>query len=161
MFLSSKEFEANSDLSGNLYGSGPVLNAYMLDQAANEFYNSLQTPTVRLVTTVNTKRIGAQNQDVAVMVNASEVTKAETLTIRDIFAFLKQEPAQHRRVYKYEFVRKAYVVISDPIVARHVLGGNTFSDKGVLAEIFQPIMGKGFETPAPSPFPTGVPGRGV
>ncbi|WZZ79151.1 hypothetical protein YC2023_099723 [Brassica napus] len=77
------------------------------------------------------------------MVNASEVTKAETLTIRDIFAFLKQEPDQHTRVYKYEFVRKAYVVISDPIVARHVLGGNTFSDKGVLAEIFQPIMGKG------------------
>ncbi|KAG2256130.1 hypothetical protein Bca52824_075424 [Brassica carinata] len=97
MFLSSKEFEANSDLSGNLYGSGgPVLNAYMLDQAANEFYNSLQTPTVRLVTTVNTKRIGAQNQEVAVMVNASEVTKAVTLTIRDIFAFLKQEPAQIR-----------------------------------------------------------------
>ena len=28
------------------------------------------------------------------MVNASEVTKAETLTIRDIFAFLKQEPDQ-------------------------------------------------------------------
>ncbi|KAG2276415.1 hypothetical protein Bca52824_058970 [Brassica carinata] len=168
---------------------------------ANEFYNSLQTPTVSLVTTVNTKRIGgskicfksAQNQDVAVMVNASEVTKAETLTIRDKFAFLKPEPAQlvdvskiwereckriwctyyisnmktvgepvficstklppvlfrdifhlkHRVVYKYEFVRKAYVVISDSIVARHVLGENTFSDKGVLAEILQQIMGKG------------------
>ena len=42
---------------------------------------------------------------------------------RDIFHL------KHTRVYKYEFVRKAYVVISDPIVARHVLGGNTFSDK--------------------------------
>ncbi|CAN7139782.1 unnamed protein product [Brassica rapa subsp. narinosa] len=28
------------------------------------------------------------------MVNASEVTKVKTLTIRETFAFLKQEPAQ-------------------------------------------------------------------
>ena len=36
----------------------------------------------------------AQNQGVAAMVNASEVTKVKTLTIREIFAFLKQEQAQ-------------------------------------------------------------------
>ena len=42
--------------------SGPVLNLYLRDHAANEFYrkftDSLQTPTDLLVTTVNTKRIG-------------------------------------------------------------------------------------------------------
>ncbi|CAF1927859.1 hypothetical protein YC2023_058700 [Brassica napus] len=121
-----------------LMNSGHVLNVYLWDRDANEFYHkftdSLQTPTDPLVTTVNTKRIGvnaplgscpylefllrtmclrplsiyfglypsdskicfrlAQNQGVAAMVNASEVTKVKTLTIREIFAFLKQEQAQ-------------------------------------------------------------------
>ncbi|WZZ21114.1 hypothetical protein YC2023_122501 [Brassica napus] len=63
---------------------GRIMNAYLLDQPANESYKSLQTTT----------DLSAQNQDVAVMVNASEVTKVKTLTIRETFAFLKQEPAQ-------------------------------------------------------------------
>ncbi|KAF3537248.1 hypothetical protein F2Q69_00023823 [Brassica cretica] len=46
------------------------------------------------------------------------------------------------RVYKLAFCPKAFVVISDPIVARHVLRENAFSyDKGVLSEILEPIMG--------------------
>nr|VDD62010.1 unnamed protein product [Brassica oleracea] len=46
------------------------------------------------------------------------------------------------RVYKLAFGPKAFVVISDPIVARHVLRENAFSyDKGVLSEILEPIMG--------------------
>ncbi|CAF1738350.1 unnamed protein product [Brassica oleracea var. botrytis] len=150
MLLSSKEFEANSYLS--------VALSCWIRLPANEFYNSLQTPTVSLVTTVNTKRIGgskicfksAQNQDVAVMVNASEVTKAETLTIRDKFAFLKPEPAQLvdvSKIWERECKRIwcTYYIsnMKNSIVARHVLGENTFSDKGVLAEILQQIMGKG------------------
>ncbi|KAF3502201.1 hypothetical protein F2Q69_00041903 [Brassica cretica] len=92
----------------------------------------------------------AQNQDVAVMVNASEVTKAETLTIRDKFAFLKPEPAQLvdvSKIWERECKRIwcTYYIsnMKNSIVARHVLGENTFSDKGVLAEILQQIMGKG------------------
>ncbi|CAN6859263.1 unnamed protein product [Brassica oleracea] len=148
MFLSYKEFEVNSDLS--------VALSCWIRLPANEFYNSLQTPTVRLVTTLGTlsdSKIcfkSAQNQDVAVMVNASEVTKAETLTFRDIFAFLKQEPAQLvdvPKIWERECKRIwcTYYIsnMKNPIVARHVLGENTFSDKGVLAEILQPIMGKG------------------
>ncbi|XP_010495892.1 PREDICTED: cytochrome P450 97B3, chloroplastic [Camelina sativa] len=51
---------------------------------------------------------------------------------------------EHGGVYKLAFGPKAFVVISDPIVARHVLRENAFSyDKGVLAEILEPIMGKG------------------
>ncbi|KAL0912278.1 hypothetical protein M5K25_018240 [Dendrobium thyrsiflorum] len=47
-------------------------------------------------------------------------------------------------VYKLAFGPKSFVVISDPSVARHILRENTFSyDKGVLADILEPIMGKG------------------
>ncbi|KAL6629932.1 hypothetical protein ACP70R_029697 [Stipagrostis hirtigluma subsp. patula] len=51
---------------------------------------------------------------------------------------------QHGSVYKLAFGPKSFVVVSDPIVARHILRENAFCyDKGVLAEILKPIMGKG------------------
>jgi len=47
-------------------------------------------------------------------------------------------------VYKLAFGPKAFVVVSDPVVVRHLLRDNAFNyDKGVLAEILEPIMGKG------------------
>ncbi|KAK9809041.1 hypothetical protein WJX72_008327 [[Myrmecia] bisecta] len=47
-------------------------------------------------------------------------------------------------VYKLAFGPKAFIVVSDPIVVRHLLKENAFNyDKGVLAEILEPIMGKG------------------
>jgi len=47
-------------------------------------------------------------------------------------------------VYKLVFGPKAFVVISDPVVVRHLLKENAMNyDKGVLAEILEPIMGKG------------------
>ncbi|KAG0503690.1 hypothetical protein HPP92_003762 [Vanilla planifolia] len=47
-------------------------------------------------------------------------------------------------VYKLAFGPKSFVVVSDPVVARHILRENAFSyDKGVLADILEPIMGKG------------------
>ncbi|EFN52906.1 hypothetical protein CHLNCDRAFT_138471 [Chlorella variabilis] len=47
-------------------------------------------------------------------------------------------------VFKLEFGPKAFIVISDPLVVRHLLKENyTNYDKGVLAEILEPIMGKG------------------
>jgi cytochrome P450 family 97 subfamily B polypeptide 3 len=47
-------------------------------------------------------------------------------------------------VYKLVFGPKAFIVISDPVVVRHLLRENAFNyDKGVLAEILEPIMGKG------------------
>ncbi|GBF92821.1 cytochrome P450 chloroplastic [Raphidocelis subcapitata] len=47
-------------------------------------------------------------------------------------------------VYKLVFGPKAFVVVSDPVVVRHILKENAFNyDKGVLAEILEPIMGKG------------------
>ncbi|KAH9571391.1 hypothetical protein CY35_02G092800 [Sphagnum magellanicum] len=51
---------------------------------------------------------------------------------------------EHGPVYKLAFGPKAFVVVSDPIVARHILRENAFGyDKGVLADILEPIMGKG------------------
>ncbi|KXZ42239.1 hypothetical protein GPECTOR_176g220 [Gonium pectorale] len=47
-------------------------------------------------------------------------------------------------VYKLVFGPKAFIVVSDPVVVRHILKENAFNyDKGVLAEILEPIMGKG------------------
>ena len=46
--------------------------------------------------------------------------------------------------YKLCFGPKSFLVISDPIQAKHILrDANTQYDKGVLAEILKPIMGKG------------------
>uniref|UniRef100_A0A0D3D5T1 Replication protein A 70 kDa DNA-binding subunit B/D first OB fold domain-containing protein n=1 Tax=Brassica oleracea var. oleracea TaxID=109376 RepID=A0A0D3D5T1_BRAOL len=110
-FHSYEDFEANCDIKGDLYDvvghmklvnghtlierptpdelivcSGPVMKLYLWDQAAADFckkFNSYDnTPTVLLVTAVNTKRLG----DV--------VTKRETLTIADIFSYMKQESAK-------------------------------------------------------------------
>lgn len=47
-------------------------------------------------------------------------------------------------VYKLVFGPKAFIVVSDPVVVKHILKDNAFNyDKGVLAEILEPIMGKG------------------
>lgn len=63
---------------------------------------------------------------------------------RPLFFALYDWFMQHGPVYKLAFGPKAFVVVSDPIVARHILRENTFSyDKGVLADILEPIMGKG------------------
>ena len=43
--------------------------------------------------------------------------------------------------YKLCFGPKSFLVISDPVQARHILrDANTNYDKGVLAEILEPIM---------------------
>ncbi|KAJ3679282.1 hypothetical protein LUZ60_017293 [Juncus effusus] len=63
---------------------------------------------------------------------------------RPLFFSLYDWFIEHGSVYKLAFGPKAFVVVSDPIVARHILRENAFSyDKGVLAEILKPIMGKG------------------
>ncbi|CAF2075510.1 unnamed protein product [Brassica oleracea var. botrytis] len=106
---------------------GPVMKLYLWDQAATDFckkFNSCaNTPTVLLVTTVNTKRLGGtlaltsmsstrvfmdydvqptkdyftwlgSNPEIAKQVSAEVVTKRETLTIADIFSYMTQESAK-------------------------------------------------------------------
>ncbi|XP_031500307.1 cytochrome P450 97B2, chloroplastic [Nymphaea colorata] len=63
---------------------------------------------------------------------------------RPLFFALFDWFIQYGPVYKLAFGPKSFVVVSDPIVARHILKENAFSyDKGVLADILEPIMGKG------------------
>ncbi|XP_028126789.1 cytochrome P450 97B2, chloroplastic isoform X1 [Camellia sinensis] len=63
---------------------------------------------------------------------------------RPLFLALYDWFLEHGSVYKLAFGPKAFVVVSDPIVVRHILRENAFSyDKGVLADILEPIMGKG------------------
>ncbi|XVF81658.1 hypothetical protein PTKIN_Ptkin15bG0173000 [Pterospermum kingtungense] len=69
---------------------------------------------------------------------------ASDLFGRPFFFSLYDWFLEHGSVYKLAFGPKAFVVVSDPIVARHILRENAFSfDKGVLADILEPIMGKG------------------
>ncbi|KAH0905671.1 hypothetical protein HID58_037498 [Brassica napus] len=106
---------------------GPVMKLYLWDQAATDFckkFNSCEnTPTVLLVTIVNTKRLGGtlalssmsstrvfmdydvqqtrdyftwlgSNPKIANQVSADVITKRETLTIADIFSYMTQESAK-------------------------------------------------------------------
>jgi len=46
--------------------------------------------------------------------------------------------------FKLCFGPKSFLVVSDPVQARHILStNNKLYDKGILAEILEPIMGKG------------------
>ncbi|CAN7054435.1 unnamed protein product [Brassica oleracea var. botrytis] len=102
---------------------GPVMKLYLWDHAAKDFCKKFKsyknTPTVLLVTTVNTKSLGGNfaltsmsssrvfmdydvqptidylgwlgsNPQSAECVNAEVVTKRETLTIAEIFDYIKQ-----------------------------------------------------------------------
>uniref|UniRef100_A0A0D3CQD8 Uncharacterized protein n=2 Tax=Brassica oleracea TaxID=3712 RepID=A0A0D3CQD8_BRAOL len=102
---------------------GPVMKLYLWDQAARDFCKKFKsyenTPTVLLVTTVNTKSLGgtlaltsvssshvfmdydvqptinyfdwlSSNPQCAERVDAEVVTKRETLTIGEIFSYIKQ-----------------------------------------------------------------------
>ncbi|KAL6137122.1 hypothetical protein ACLB2K_062417 [Fragaria x ananassa] len=77
---------------------------------------------------------------------------------RPLFFSLYDWFIEHGSVYKLAFGPKAFVVVADPIVARHILRENAFATyifvlsnyfwiqtlaSGVLADILEPIMGKG------------------
>ncbi|KAL0760873.1 hypothetical protein Bca101_077023 [Brassica carinata] len=94
---------------------GPVMKLYLWDNAASDFcvkfksYGS--TPSVLLVTTVNPKHLGvfmdsdvqpsrdylgwlSSNSDIANKINAEVITKPETATLEELFAYIKQETAK-------------------------------------------------------------------
>ncbi|CAF2155056.1 unnamed protein product [Brassica napus] len=106
---------------------GPVMKLYLWDQAATDFCKKFKsyenTPTVLLVTAVNTKRLGGnlalssmsptrvfmdydvqptidyfkrspRTVEIAKQVSAEVVTKRETMTISDIFSYMTLESAK-------------------------------------------------------------------
>jgi len=61
-----------------------------------------------------------------------------------MFIGLQRYAQNYGSPYKLCFGPKSFLVISDPVQAKHVLrDANTNYDKGLLAEILEPIMGKG------------------
>ncbi|CAN6813237.1 unnamed protein product [Brassica oleracea] len=91
---------------------GPVMKLYLWDKAASDFCEKFKsygsTPRVLLVTTVNPKDLGvfmdndvqpsrdylgwlSSNSDLANKINAEVVTKPETATLEELFAYIKQE----------------------------------------------------------------------
>ena len=61
-----------------------------------------------------------------------------------MFIGLQRYYEKYQSPYKLCFGPKSFLVISDPVQAKHILrDANTKYDKGVLAEILEPIMGKG------------------
>eukprot|EP00904_Undaria_pinnatifida_P013190 jgi/Undpi1/9000/HiC_scaffold_26.g11461.m1 len=68
----------------------------------------------------------------------------ESMTTGNTFIGLKKYYDQFGPAYKLCFGPKSFIVISDPVMIRHVLRDNAKAyDKGILAEILEPIMGKG------------------
>jgi cytochrome P450 len=61
-----------------------------------------------------------------------------------MFIGLQNYQQQYSSPYKLCFGPKSFLVISDPVQAKHILrDANVNYDKGILAEILEPIMGKG------------------
>lgn len=61
-----------------------------------------------------------------------------------MFIGLQRYANEYGSPYKLCFGPKSFLVISDPIQAKHILrDANSSYDKGILAEILKPIMGKG------------------
>lgn len=61
-----------------------------------------------------------------------------------LFLLLWKYYEKYGPVYKLAFGPKSFIVVSDPTMVRHVLKDNPSNyDKGILAEILEPVMGKG------------------
>jgi cytochrome P450 len=67
-----------------------------------------------------------------------------TLAGGPLFLMLEKYARAYGPVFKLAFGPKSFIVISDPPLIKHVLKDNSLRyDKGILAEILDPIMGKG------------------
>jgi len=72
------------------------------------------------------------------------VGQVEGLLEGSLFLGLQTYYDKFGSVYKLLFGPKSFIVVSDPAIAKFILKDNTkLYDKGILAEILEPIMGKG------------------
>lgn len=61
-----------------------------------------------------------------------------------LFLLLEKYYKQYGSIYKLAFGPKSFMVISDPMMVKYILKENPNNyDKGILAEILEPVMGKG------------------
>ena len=68
----------------------------------------------------------------------------QTLAGGPLFLLLATYYRKYGPVYTLAFGPKSFLIISDPVMAKHVLQSRVdVYSKGVLSEILEPIMGKG------------------
>ena len=68
----------------------------------------------------------------------------QDLVGRPLFLLLHEYYEQFGPIFKLAFGPKSFMVVSDPTMVKHILRENSQNyDKGILAEILEPIMGKG------------------
>jgi len=68
----------------------------------------------------------------------------QTLAGGPLFLLLATYYKKYGPIFNLSFGPKSFLIVNDPIMARHILRSPTESyNKGVLAEILEPIMGKG------------------
>lgn len=61
-----------------------------------------------------------------------------------LFLLLHDYCKKYGPIYKLAFGPKSFIVVSDPVIVKYILKENPLNyDKGILAEILKPIMGKG------------------
>jgi hypothetical protein len=61
-----------------------------------------------------------------------------------LFLLLHDYYKRYGPIYKLAFGPKSFIVVSDPVMVKHILKDNPMNyDKGILAVILEPIMGKG------------------
>jgi cytochrome P450 len=68
----------------------------------------------------------------------------QTLAGGPLFLLLAKYYTVHGPIFNLSFGPKSFLIVSDPVMARHILRSSVDAyDKGVLAEILEPIMGNG------------------
>jgi len=61
-----------------------------------------------------------------------------------LFLLLQGYYERYGSVFKLAFGPKSFIVVSDPVMVKYILKENPLNyDKGILAEILEPVMGKG------------------
>ena len=69
----------------------------------------------------------------------------QTLAGGPLFLLLEKYYTVHGPIFNLSFGPKSFLIISDPVMARHILRDSSPEQycKGILAEILEPIMGDG------------------
>lgn len=91
----------------------------------------------------------------------------QTLAGGPLFLLLNKYFLEYGPIFNLAFGPKSFLVISDPVMAKHILRTKSTDEycKGMLAEILEPIMGKGLIPADPATwkvsrsFPAGFIGR--
>ncbi|CAM9866978.1 unnamed protein product [Heterosigma akashiwo] len=67
----------------------------------------------------------------------------EELAGGPLFLLVEKYYKQYGPVFKLAFGPRSFIVVSDPVMAKHILRKNPSATKGVLADILEEVMGKG------------------